>query len=144
MKTKLEKVKCPTCGCLLAEYRHNLNVPLGAVLKRLFIEGGPVHIVKVSKSNTQFTNYAKLAYWGLAKPTVDETGKHSSGFWEITDLGRSFVQRKISIDRTAVVKRNEVLRFEGPAIMFSDLDPSQKDRPTYQDEAREQIQDELF
>ena len=60
---------CPTCGTKIVEYKHSINKTLVSCLHRLNALGGRARLDKMQLDNTQFANFQKLRYFGLAVPT---------------------------------------------------------------------------
>lgn len=54
--------------------------------------------------------HAKLKYWGLIE--TDPTAKRS-GRWRVTDFGIRFLRGQETVKEIAVVKDDQVVRFEG-------------------------------
>jgi hypothetical protein len=92
MMAKNNIVICPTCGQKIVRYKHSLNRTLISCLWRLHSVGGRARLDEMSLNNTEFTNFQKLRYFGLAMPT----GSHNE--WILTRLGLEFLraQRKVS------------------------------------------------
>lgn len=131
----MDESKCLHCGAKTVEYKHNLSKgQIRPLIKLLAAGGGPasitddLHLIK-----GEYTNFAKLAYWGLAKKEgITERG----GRWQITERGKEFLRGKIKLRKTVWVYRNDVQRFEGDEISVMDVTGGWKYRPQYAREAR--------
>ena len=59
-------------------------------------------------------DYAKLRFWGLIEPqSVRTNRKNASGWWRITDLGRSFVKGALTVCKYVYVYNNRLYEVEG-------------------------------
>ena len=95
---------CPACGRKITEYKHTINKTLVAGLARLNALGGRARIDRMGLDYTQFTNFQKLRYFGLAIPT----NEHSE--WQITEQGVWFLQGRIQISRFVITRNANVVR----------------------------------
>ncbi len=133
-----ETPRCPTCGHLLVEYSFNFNKGLASVLIKLYEAGGPIEIAKLHLTNSQYSNYPKLAYWDVAaKHTIDEDTK--GGVWKITQRGIDFIAGHLSMRRKVVMKNGEFIRFDGDSMMFNEIVAGYDYKPYYRDQVREQF-----
>lgn len=128
---------CEHCGAKIVEYKHGLGKNLMRCLVKLVnAGGGPLSIsddLKLTKS--QYTNFAKLAYWGLVVKANPKGGERG-GMWAITDEGWRFVRGKEKIQKYACVYRGDVVRRLGPMLSVTDItDDRWKYRPEYAREA---------
>ena len=123
----VEKIKssgnlghCPCCNQPVKVYRRKLN----ARMTRALIE-----IYKASKNNEEYihvgelltslkinagnSEYSKLAYWKLLeiKPNTDPE-KKDSGFWRLTDFGRSFVKNELSVFSHVFIYNTQRLAYD--------------------------------
>ena len=130
---------CDHCGSKVVEYTFSFNKGLAIVLGKLFDAGGPVKIETLRFTNSQYSNYPKLRYWGLAEMVCDEESKRKGGLWQITNKGKQFVMGFITIPRQAVMRQKRFQRFEGEEIRFFETSGGYKYKQDYADEAREQL-----
>lgn len=133
-----EEVACEACGHLIVEYSFNLNKGLCGVLVKLFEAGEPVEIASLRLSNSQYSNYPKLAYWNLARRVLVD-GNHKGGVWEITGDGVEFVTGRRSQPKKVVMKNKLFVRFDGEPVMFSQIVEGYDFRPFYKEQAKAQI-----
>lgn len=126
---------CPLCGRKITEYKHTINKTLVAGLARLNALGGRARIDKMGLDYTQFTNFQKLRYFGLAIPT----NEHSE--WQITDQGIWFLQGRIQISRFVITRNASVIRKSTELIFIGEV----KDCVDYKIDWKEQArQPNLF
>ena len=128
---------CEHCGAKIVEYKHGLGKNLMRCLVKLVnAGGGPLSIsddLKLTKS--QYTNFAKLAYWGLVVKANPEGGERG-GMWAITAQGWRFVRGAVEIQKYAWVYRGDVIRREGAMLKVTDItDGRWQYRPEYAREA---------
>lgn len=112
---KNEMSICPLCGRKITEYKHTINKTLVAGLARLNALGGRARIDKMGLDYTQFTNFQKLRYFGLAIPT----NEHSE--WQITDQGIWFLQGRIQISRFVITRNASVIRKSTELIFIGEV-----------------------
>lgn len=133
---KKTEVICSHCGAKNVAYKHGFNKGLVAVLRKISASDQPRHLADLGLTTSQYSNAAKLQYWGLIKGELD---RRKGSKWIISRLGRDFMDGIASIPKYAIVRRNAVERFEGPDIFFYEIDDGYKLRPEYQAEAHKQI-----
>jgi hypothetical protein len=126
---------CPTCGRKITEYKHTINKTLVAGLARLNALGGRARIDRMGLDYTQFTNFQKLRYFGLAIPT----NEHSE--WQITEQGVWFLQGRIQISRFVITRNANVVRKSTELVFINQV----KDCVDYKIDWKEQArQPNLF
>lgn len=106
---------CPTCGHKLVEYKHTMNKTLVSCLARLNAMGGRARLDKMNLNNTQFSNFQKLRYFGLAIPT----NEHNE--WQITNNGVWFLQGKIQIYRFVITKNATTIRQSDELVYITEV-----------------------
>ena len=142
---------CEHCGAKVVEYEHTFNRGLRNCLGKLYKEvirnnplawlGQTIRVKDLGLTTSEWTNFAKLRYWDLAEKVTGEKEKHKGGVWRLTSRGYGFVNGSCTIYERAVVCRNVVLRYEGPAIKFDgSVDPAYQHRGDYREQAKQQIQ----
>jgi hypothetical protein len=95
-----KQVVCPCCDGLAQRYKRSIGSTMAALLIRTYWatkDGGDwVHIQ--SRTDAKGGDYAKLRYWGLVEARGDrQEDGNSSGYWRITDLGISFVEKRVKV-----------------------------------------------
>ena len=106
---------CPACGRKITEYKHTINKTLVAGLARLNAMGGRARIDRLGLDYTQFTNFQKLRYFGLAIPT----NEHSE--WQITDQGIWFLQGRIQISRFVITRNATIVRKSTEVVFINEV-----------------------
>lgn len=127
---KGKAAKCPCCTQTVKVYKRKLNAGMSRALIVLYNYSSPmgetVHMGKLlteRKINAANTEYPKLAYWGLIKKmpkAAEVTHKKDSGYWEITALGRAFVEDRVKVPAYMEVFNKRVLRPGGDRVGIRD------------------------
>lgn len=100
------------------EHKHTVSKALVICLAKLAKAGGTASLKTVGLSHYQWANFQKLRYWKLIqKPPLE--GR--TGVWEITSLGRAFLNNECPIQRSVWTYRNVPVRFEGEFIWPGDV-----------------------
>jgi len=88
---------CPTCGAKTVKYPHRLNRGLLAGLRAIHrAGGGPINLNACKMNYNVQCNFQKLRYWGMVL-NEDAHGNRRAGLWQITNLGRAFLYREITM-----------------------------------------------
>jgi len=97
--------QCECCGHIETAFTYTLNVGKVSALRKLVdyyeVTKKPVQLGDLKITNSQYTNFCHLVYFGLAK--------HVSGGWEPTEKGILFIENKISVMVPQVVMNGKVL-----------------------------------
>lgn len=98
-------VTCQSCGHKDTAYTYNLNVGKVSALRKLIdrheITKAPVHLGDLGITNSQYTNFCHLAYFGLAL--------HITSGWIPTDLGIAFIYGEVGVQVPVAVLNGVVL-----------------------------------
>lgn len=105
---------CPICGHKLVEYKHSINKTLVSCLARLDALGGRARLDQMRLDNTQFANFQKLRYFGLAIPNENNE-------WQITNNGIWFLQGRTQISRFVVTKNAQVIRKSIEVVFINEI-----------------------
>lgn len=119
---------CPVCGKWVKKYRRTITAAVAFTLIRLY------HLNKIREwvhtrdlvvpgQQSSVGDFTKSVVWGLIEPKQHKTGdegKKTSGYWRITELGRMFVQRKISVRRYVILYNDAVEGWEGNDVLITD------------------------
>lgn len=132
---------CELCGSKIVEYKFGLNKGLLAFLVALVRAGKPVHIGELKLTNSQYSNYPKATYWGLASSMAPENEEESlkGGKWALTLKRLQFLRGNQAIPKYAVTLKGAVVRHEGPDIYVDGIEEGYAYRGDYQAQARGQI-----
>jgi len=133
---KVPKKTCPTCGAKMVEYRHAFSKGIAVGLLRLYYIDGPTKLGALELTYNQRCNFQKARYWELAEIVSDPENGTVNSHWQITDLGRRFVEGDAKINRSVWTYRADRVRFEGKLVSFKDFHDGYKKRPDYAREAR--------
>lgn len=118
---RVEGVECPCCEQLVKEYTRALPAIAARVMIRMYREG---------REGRDWVNIPEMAlrggtgdgtkgqHWGLIEPQPGERddGSRRTGWWRLTDLGRAFVTRAITVPKYAHIYNGETVSFSGPAF----------------------------
>ncbi len=121
-----EHLDCPTCRRYAQRYERKLHSVVAAQLIQLYKMGGAAKWVHTSElipgGQSGSGDFSKAKYWKLieAREVGNDEDKKASGFWKLTDLGVSFIIGKETIQQTAVIFDDRVLKFEGPQVTIRD------------------------
>lgn len=136
----------------MKEYHHGLTKNLLRPLWMMAnLGGGPVSIsedgahiavaagltcsaLKLDKG--QYTNIAKLAYWGLTVKANPKGGERG-GIWKMTGKGWQFIRGELDVMRCVWVYRGTVFETDGGMVNIEDVTEHRwKYRPEYAREGR--------
>ena len=120
---------CPTCGHKIVEYKHSINKTLVSCLHRLSALGGRARLDKMQLDNTQFANFQKLRYFGLAIPT------NENNEWQITDRGVWFLQGRVQICRFVLTKNAVVVRESTELVFINEVKDCVQYKTNWQQQA---------
>lgn len=106
-------VNCPCCGQRVHKRKETLSA--GKVfwlihLYRLNRQSPYVHardVLDQCKDTMASVDYSKLKWWGLIeqkpKDAEDDEDKRTSGLYRITDMGKLFVENKVTVNKALFV-----------------------------------------
>ncbi len=120
---------CPTCGSKIVEYKHSIKKTLVSCLHRLNALGGRARLDKMQLDNTQFANFQKLRYFGLAIPT------NENNEWQITNHGIWFLQGRIQVSRFVMTKNATVIRKSTELVFIGEVKDCIQYKTSWQDQA---------
>lgn len=115
---------CPACDRFVKIYKRNLNAGIvvnlfGFMSADIKARGQYIHVYEMMKGGDSFFNmeYAKLGWWKFIEKMPHTEGvKKSSGFWRITEKGRSFTKNMSSVESTAHIYDDRVVGFSGEQV----------------------------
>ncbi|WLW38610.1 hypothetical protein [Streptomyces phage Verabelle] len=110
---------CESCGQKIKAPRtYNLNPSVITALGKLYAAGGEeVTRAQMKLTNTEYSIFAWLAWWGLA-----EHGE-GSRTWSITKLGLDFFEGRVRIPFGVIARDGVVLGTEGEMVHVHDALP---------------------
>lgn len=122
---------CPVCGRKITEYKHSINKTLVSCLHRLNALGGRARLDKMQLDNTQFANFQKLRYFGLAIPT------NENNEWQITDHGIWFLQGRIQISKSIITRNAAVIRKSTELVFINQVKDCVDYKVAWKEQARQ-------
>lgn len=117
---------CPHCGATMVEYRFRLSKGLVSSLGKLLKAGGPANRRDLDLTNSEYTNFPKLAYWKLSKQHQNADGRTRNQPWEITQFGKFWLSGGTQVFEQVVTYRGKFVRVEGRPVWIADVDPDWK------------------
>jgi|GEM_PF-626464 len=124
---------CPICQQKMpVEYKHSLTTIMIRGLSHLFqATGRRANLQKLLENKSEYTNFQKLRYFGLAMPADDD-----SGDWFMTLRGFEFMTGQRKVPKFVWTKKAKVIRFSNEMVSIDDI----KDCVQYKQEWRAQAQ----
>lgn len=109
-----EGMNCPCCGRFAKVYRRRLHHGIAHALINLYRKS-PSGYLHFSDFCTTLMggDFTISRHWGLIE-------KKSSGFWRLTELGRSFVRDEAKVKKYVLLFDDQVAGFSGPDIGIHD------------------------
>lgn len=114
MAHRVDGVICPGCLQRAQVYRRTINSQMAVALIYLFRSYGMDFGFwpdVLAYANINRADEAKLAYWGLAEPKQGkrEDGSNRTGYWKVTERGRSWLLEQLAVPRYALVYNGECI-----------------------------------
>ena len=91
--------------------------------------GGRARLDKMQLDNTQFANFQKLRYFGLAIPS------NENNEWQITNHGVWFLQGRIQVSRFVFTKNAMVTRKSNELVFITDVKDCIQYKTNWQEQA---------
>jgi hypothetical protein len=120
--------ECPCCGQMVRLYKRQPYYAQAIALINLFNldrnEPGYYHITNIEKGikKSGGGDFAKLKVFGLiVEQENDNTKKRTSGMWAITDKGRKFALKQISIPKFARIYNKKYYDTSDEYVNITDL-----------------------
>lgn len=120
-----EGTRCPCCTKYVKVYRRKFNSGMARTMVyayRHFRDHNDfidiAHYMLKQLPNIVPSDYGKLCWWGLLERSPEEPDpkKKSSGMYRMTEKGRRFVEKQITIPSHAIEYRSQVEEFDGEQI----------------------------
>lgn len=135
--TKDRKVfVCPTCGRRIIETPHGLNQTIIHGLWRLHNAGGRSRLDKLNLTNSQFTNFQKTQYFGLAIRAKDAEGKINNE-WILTNAGLEFLAGRRQMPKQVFVFNGKVSRVSTEKVYIDEITNCVQYKVEWQQNARQ-------
>lgn len=114
---------CPCCSQFAKVYPRRVHSTMARALIALYRRGAAddyIHAPSATKRDAN-AETAKLVYWNLIEqaPGKREDGGRP-GWYRLTPFGHDFVRGHATVQRTAHVYDNRVLRRSGPQVTIQD------------------------
>lgn len=122
---------CPECGHKSVEYKHCINKTLTSCLARLNAMGGEARLDQMGLNNTQFANFQKLRYFGLAY-SVGE-----NNVWKITEIGILFLKGRVAVSKYVITKNANIARTSEDGVYITDIKDCVQYKIEWQEQARQ-------
>lgn len=106
---------CPLCHKKIVCYKHTLSRIIVKGLFCLHKAGGRSKLDKIALSNSEFTNFQKLRYFGLA------LNNKTSNEWFITSKGYSFLEGRTKVNKAAYTENGKVIRFSRKKVFIDQV-----------------------
>lgn len=121
---------CPTCGHKIVDYKHSMTKVLVSCLRKLYNAGGKSKKGPMNLTTTQFGNFQKLRYFGLAElnPKTQE--------WMLMPSGLAFLRGKIRVPRYIITRSGKVIGISPESIDITQVKDAVQYRVEWQEQAR--------
>lgn len=124
---KSETRICPLCSRKIVKYKHTLTRIMIKGLRELYNAGGKARLDKLNLSNSEFTNFQKLRYFGLAYNDRYE--------WTLTELGTLFLAGKIKVNKTVCTENAVVIAKSTDKVAIEDVKSAAQFKIEWRDQA---------
>jgi hypothetical protein len=125
---------CPCCDQPAKVYKRKLNGTMAYALAQLYRNyrttgrADWLHVPNFLSSITTTAtirggDWAKLRLWDLIEPQPGERddGSTRTGYYRISQTGIAFVELRWQTPRHVLIYNQEVLGYEGPDVLFTDV-----------------------
>jgi len=114
------------------EYKHSLSPVMVRGLFKLYRVGGCSKLLDVDLSKSEFTNFQKLRYFGLAV-------KQENHEWIVTDKGVEFLEGIRSCEKFVYTRGGKVLRSDEKTIFLNEVKKIGDILEFYREQARSKM-----
>ena len=117
---------CQCCGSFCKRYYRKMNANMAVTMCALFRKKkfGFIKVEEFMRVNgyQRSGDFPYLVHWGLLEKMSGkrEDGSSKHGFYSLTNKGRQFVQRLITVQQTLIIYNGKCEGFEGPEINIED------------------------
>lgn len=116
-----ESFDCALCTQRCKIYGRKINKTMAKALVTMFLAGAVYKFVHVPSLDGDTHEASQLSWWGLIEEDSNrrsDGGK--AGYWKITEKGRQFLNKEITIAKHAKVYDGVVYGFDGDLINIDD------------------------
>lgn len=121
--------KCPACTQTVKIYKRKIYTTMATSLINLYklsptLSYHHISEIEANRNTGGGGDFAKLVYWGLVQEAPKEmeiTGKRTSGFWKITEMGKAFVEDRLKVPEYMHVYNKRLLRTTGDRVGIRDV-----------------------
>lgn len=117
---------CPHCHRLIKRYRRSINSNMALTLIHLFKaeKRDWVHVEKFLQENghPRSGDFHKLVHWGLLDRLEEDRADGSSrnGYYRLNGKAIMFVEKKLSVKKTALILNGVFEGFEGKEVIITE------------------------
>lgn len=116
-----EGARCPCCNQFAKVYKRRIYSSMALSLIKLYrYQDDDFKHIKEIEQRGDFT---KLVHWGLVHEKtkeINDDDKKTSGYWRITEFGKQFVEKKVSVRTYIKLYDSLFLGFEGDEVYIND------------------------
>lgn len=128
----IKEDKCPHCGHITRTFKRKFNWGMAMTLlcmRRVTLLDKPLdgfmNLNQLKEwrgfNPAQSRENGSISMWKLIEEKPNEkTGKRTSGYWRLTELGRSFTDCTLAIPQRIVVRNKTLLGYDGPKVSIDD------------------------
>lgn len=131
MSSKKQIRICPACNQKIVQYKHCLNKTLINNLSKLYHSGGKSRLDGMNLSHSEFTNFQKLRYFGLAYNNRD------TNEWILTGKGKAFLGGKETASKFVITENANVVEFSEEKVFISQIKDCVQYKIDWQEQAAE-------
>lgn len=109
---------CPCCERRAQVYHRSLNSGMARSLIAIYKKGGTSNFVYIPTSiSARSREEGKLRYWGLLEEErTRRPDGGRAGWWRVTERGREFILRQITVPKYVYEWDGKRIKFDGPEI----------------------------
>lgn len=120
--------KCPCCTQTVKIYKRKIYSTMAIGLIELYkmnrVNPGYHHISAIeSMRKSGGGDFAKMVYWGLIDEMPQDQapeGQRTTGYWQITELGKAFVEERLTVNEYMHIFNRKVITTSGHKIGIQD------------------------
>jgi hypothetical protein len=116
-----ESFNCPLCTQRCKIYARKINKTMAKALVTMFLAGAVHKFVHAPSLEGDTHEVSQLAWWNLIEEDPERRGDGGkAGFWKITERGREFLNKEVTLPKHAKVYNGIVYDFDGDLISIDD------------------------